>query len=260
MSDWDPDLYRRFEDERTRPAADLLARVPLEQPGRIVDLGCGPGNSTDLLHRRFPNARILGVDRSEAMLASAKARLPDVAFEPGDAAAWHPDPPPDLIFCNAVLQWVPNHRDLFPRLLSCLAPGGILAVQMPDTIDEPSHRLMREVAGRAPWREFAMEAADRRSDVMLAAEDYYDLLAVSACTVDLWRTTYRHPLGSEMDIVDWFRSTGLRPYLDALPDEARRQAFLADYAGAIAAAYPRRADGLRLLAFPRLFIVARRRS
>lgn len=255
-ADWNPALYRRFEDERTRPAQDLLARVPLREAARVVDLGCGPGNSTQLLVERFPNASVVGTDTSEAMLKSARQRLPQCRFELGDASAWQPELPSDLIFANAVLHWVPNHGALLPRLFSALAPRGVLAVQMPDNLDEPSHRLMREVAAGGPWASEIGDAARARTPI-LSAREYYDLLAPSAAQVDVWRTTYQHPMTSPAAIVEWLRATGLRPFVDPLPP-AQRTAFLAEYEGRLAEAYPQRSDGQRLLAFPRLFIVAAR--
>jgi trans-aconitate 2-methyltransferase len=146
MADWNPALYTRFEDERTRPAAELLARVPLDAPSLAYDLGCGPGNSTALIAARFPGAEVVGLDTSPAMLESARARLPDLAFAQADAATWTPDRAPDLIYANAVLQWLLDHATLLPRLFGLLAPGGVLAVQMPDNLAEPTHRLMRAVA------------------------------------------------------------------------------------------------------------------
>jgi trans-aconitate 2-methyltransferase len=253
---WDPSLYRRFEDERTRPAGDLLARVLLSEAVHVVDLGCGPGNSTELLCERFPAARVTGTDTSEAMLESARKRLPQCHFELGDVASWQPLHAPDLIFANAVLQWVPEHDRLFPRLFSALAAGGVLAVQMPDNLNEPTHRLMREVASVGPWASVLGDAARARAPIA-PADRYYDLLASQAQTVDIWRTTYHHVVASAADIVDWLRATGLRPFIDPLSHE-QRVAFLAEYERRIAEAYPTRADGKRLLAFPRLFIVARR--
>jgi len=254
---WNPGLYRRFEHERTRPAQDLLARVELTEAAHVVDLGCGPGNSTELLHERFASARVTGTDTSEAMLESARQRLPQCHFELSDVAAWQPRHAPDLIFANAVLQWVPEHDRLFPRLFSALAAGGVLAVQMPDNLNEPTHRTMREVASDGPWASVLGEAARARSRIP-PADTYYDLLADHAQTIDIWRTTYHHPLASAADIVDWLRATGLRSFIDPLSDE-QRAGFLSEYERRIAAAYPPRADGKRLLAFPRLFIVARRR-
>ena len=152
MQDWDPELYRQFETERTRPASDLLARISTAQPQHISDLGCGPGNSTQLLHQRFPLAQLVGIDNSVAMLASAQQRLPECAFLEADIRQWQPSEPQDLIYANASLQWLTDHQQLFPSLLSKLATHGILAVQMPDNQDEPSHRAMREVAENGPWQ------------------------------------------------------------------------------------------------------------
>lgn len=259
MSDWNPNLYRQFEDERTRPARELLARVPLTAARRIYDLGCGPGNSTELLVARFPDADVVGTDNSAAMLADARQRLPQQTFQLSDIADWAPDgAAPDLVYANASLQWLGDHATLIPRLFATLAPGGVLAAQMPDNLDEPSHRLMREVAGEAPWAAAIGDAGAVRSR-LLEAGQYYDLLARDAVQVDVWHTVYRHPMASANAIVQWLRSTGLRPFLDAL-DAPLQQSFLAEYERRIDLAYPARADGQRLLAFPRLFIVAQRKS
>ena len=256
MADWNPALYRRFESERTRPAIELLARVPLAEARCVVDLGCGPGNSTELLAARWPQAEVIGIDSSEAMLASARQRLPQLHFERADVADWQPARAPDLIFANAVLQWVPGHEALFPRLFSLLAPAGVLAVQMPDNLDEPSHRAMRDLAALPPWSPWLADAAALR-EKPLAATAYYDLLAPRAAAIDVWHTLYRHPMASPEAIVDWLRSTGLRVFVDPLP-EAERAGYLSAYRVRIDAAYPARSDGRRLLDFPRLFIVARR--
>jgi trans-aconitate 2-methyltransferase len=259
MSDWNPSLYRQFEDERTRPARELLARVPLASARHVYDLGCGPGNSTELLVERFPEAEVIGTDNSAAMLADARQRLPRAQFELSDIADWAPTgDAPDLIYANASLQWLGDHASLLPRLFSTLAPGGVLAVQMPDNLDEPSHRLMREVAAEPEFAAAIGDASAMRSR-LLEAGRYYDLLARNAAQVDVWHTVYRHPMASAGAIVQWLRSTGLRPFLDALtgPQQA---GFLAAYESCIDAAYPARSDGKRLLAFPRLFIVAQRKS
>ncbi|MDF1483858.1 trans-aconitate 2-methyltransferase [Ramlibacter sp. H39-3-26] len=258
MSDWNPGLYRRYEDERTRPARELLARVPLERAARVVDLGCGPGNSTELLVQRFPGAAVAGVDNSDAMLQSARQRLPGVRFDSADIGAWQPEAAPDLIYANASLQWVPAHETLVPRLFDALAPGGVLAIQMPDNREEPTHRLMRELAAQAPWAGPIGDAGRLRTD-LLAIAGYYDLLAPRAVLVDVWHTVYQHPMASAAAIVEWVRGTGLRPFIDPLPP-ALRESFLAEYERCVDAAYPARTDGRRLLAFPRMFIVARKPS
>ncbi len=258
MRDWNPDLYRRFEDERTRPAHDLLERVGHEAARHVVDLGCGPGNSTELLVRRYPDADVVGIDNSDEMLAAARKRLPDAKFEMHDIAAWRPVTPPDVIYANASLQWVGAHDALVPRLFAALAPGGVLAIQMPDNREEPSHRLMRDIAGREPWWGLIGETATTRVRV-LQLTDYYDMLAPGAEAVDVWRTTYQHPMDSAAAIVNWVSGTGLRPFIDPLPADLRAS-FLKAYESAISDAYRRRADGKRLLAFPRLFVVARRKA
>lgn len=256
--DWNPALYTRFEDQRTRPARELLARVPLEDAKTVYDLGCGPGNSTELLVERYPHAAVVGTDNSDAMLASARKRLPDVRFVASDIATWQPEAPPDLIYANAALQWVGDHEALIPRLFAALAPGGVLAVQMPDNRDEPTHRLMREVASEQPWAPHIGDAAALRTAI-LRLNDYYDLVAGDAAEVDVWRTAYQHPMDSADAIVEWVSGTGLRPFVDPLP-EAERKSFIAEYTRRIDAAYAVRRDGRRLLAFPRLFFIARRKA
>lgn len=259
MLDWNPALYRRYEDERTRPAQELLARVPLTEAGRVVDLGCGPGNSTELLVKRFPKAQALGTDNSQAMLLSARERLPQARFELSDIATWAPpskDEAPSLIYANASLQWVPDHEKLIPRLFDALAPGGVLAVQMPDNRQEPTHRLMRALAAQAPWAE-SIGDADKLRTRLLGLDAYYDLLAPQAAHVDVWHTIYQHPMASAAAIVEWVRGTGLKPFVDRL-SPALQASYLAEYERRVDEAYPARADGKRLLAFPRLFIVAQR--
>ncbi|MDP9962407.1 trans-aconitate 2-methyltransferase [Variovorax paradoxus] len=259
MLDWNPALYRRYEDERTRPAQELLARVPLPEAARVVDLGCGPGNSTELLANRFPQAQVVGTDNSEAMLASARERLPQARFELSDIATWAPqDEAPDLIYANAALQWVPDHEQLIPRLFAALAPGGVLAIQMPDNREEPTHRLMRAVAAEAPWAE-PIGNADRLRTLLLPLGGYYDLLAPAAAKVDVWHTVYQHPMADAAAIVEWMRGTGLKPFVDRLPADLQAS-YLAEYERRVDQAYPARTDGKRLLAFPRMFIVAQRKA
>jgi trans-aconitate 2-methyltransferase len=256
MPDWNPALYLRFEDERTRPALDLLARVPLDTVVHAVDLGCGPGNSTELLARRWPDAEIVGVDTSDAMLADARKRLPSARFEKGDVVTWQAGRTPDLIFANAVMQWVPGHAAVLPRLLAQTVPGGVLAVQVPDNLNEPSHRLMRETATDGPWAKKIGDATRIRERI-LPGEDYYNLFAGIASVVDVWRTTYYHVLDDAQAIVSWVRATGLRSFVDPL-DAEEQAGFLKNYSARIAQAYAPRVDGKVVLAFPRLFLVVKR--
>jgi trans-aconitate 2-methyltransferase len=252
--DWSAGQYLEFEDERTRPPRDLLAQVPLAAARRLIDLGCGPGNSTELLVRRYPQAEVVGVDSSPAMLARARERLPEVTFVEGDLARWSPPERTDLLFANAAFQWVPDHPAVLRRLLESLPTGGVLAVQMPDNTGEPALALMREVARRGPWAG-DLARADPARDQLPRPDAYYDLLRPLSSHLDIWHTVYNHVMPGPEAIVEWFKGSALRPFLAALEGGAR-EAFLADYTAEIAAAYPRRGDGAVLLRFPRLFIVA----
>lgn len=254
MSDWSPTTYLKFENERTRPALDLLARVRSERVRKAVDVGCGPGNSTELLANRFPEAQIVGLDNSPAMLEAARRRLPNVQFELIDAAMWTPEPDVKLVFANATLHWIPRHLEQLTRLFSAMSAGATLAVQMPDNTEEPTHRSMRDVALARPWSAPLTEAV---REALPPARAYYEALGPATQRLDIWRTTYHHVLPSPAAIVEFVRATGLRRFLDPLR-ESERAEFLALYTDRIAAAYPQLADGKVMLAFPRLFLVAER--
>jgi trans-aconitate 2-methyltransferase len=257
---WSPKQYLAFEDERTRPVRDLVAAISFGEVGLAMDLGCGPGNSTEVLAARFPQARIEGLDNSPRMIAAARERLPRVHFQLATVEGWvstNSDAPrPEIILSNAVLQWVPGHETLLPAIVGRLAARGALAIQMPDNLDQPSHVLMRETAADGPWRESLLEAAAARA-TLPGADWYYALLRPLFAKVDIWRTTYHHPLAGAGAIVEWVKGTGLRPFLEPLgPDH--RAAYLEAYRRRLEAAYPAMADGMVLLPFPRLFILAER--
>lgn len=252
--DWNARQYLKFEDERTRPPRDLLAQVPLEQARRVYDLGCGPANSTELLIERFPEAEVIGLDSSPDMLRQARERLRTGIFEQADLATWTPDGPVDLLFGNAVFQWVPDHPAVLRRLLQALPQGGVLAVQMPDNTTEPALALMETVAAEGPWAEALKRAQAGRTELP-RPEDYYDLLRPHCSHLDIWHTVYNHVMAGPEAIVEWFKGSALRPYLAAL-SAAQRDAFTLAYTKEIARAYPPRHDGKVLLRFPRVFIVA----
>jgi trans-aconitate 2-methyltransferase len=249
---WNPATYLAFGGQRTRPAADLLGRVPLESPGRVIDLGCGPGNSTGLLAARWPAARLEGLDSSPAMLDEARASGVPAGWVLGDIAAWKPDAAYDLIFSNATFQWLADQAVLLPRLLSFVRPGGVFAFQVPVNFDAPSHLLMRETAADPRWRAKLSQARETERGHGAA---YYDWLKPQASALDIWETEYLQVLEGEDAVYRWVSGTGLRPFVQALEGQDR-EAFIAAYKAKLNAAYPRRADGTTLFPFRRLFVVA----
>ncbi len=254
---WNPGQYLKFGAERTRPAMDLCERIP-GAPRRILDLGCGPGNSTAVLRERWPEAELAGLDSSPEMIAQARASHPAGTWILADAARHQSAAPWDLVFSNAVLQWLPDHRLLLPRLMGWIAPGGCLAVQMPAKGGTVLRSALAAVAGRPRW-----QAALAGADSALTFHDarfYYDLLAPLADRVDLWETTYYHPLASHQALIDWYEGTGMRPFLDRLTDEEARSEFKAEVLEACRGDFPAAADGRVLLPFKRLFFVAWTRS
>jgi trans-aconitate 2-methyltransferase len=250
---WDPKTYLSYGAERTRPAADLLNRVLIETPSRVADLGCGPGNSTALLRARWPDAAIDGVDSSAEMLEEARALKLDVRLIEADIAQWTPQAAYDVIYSNAALQWLGNHESLFPRLLSYLRPGGVLAVQVPRNADELCDRIIREAIGDPRWAAKLKGVPDFWN--VRPPETYYDLLAPRARAIDLWETRYFHALQGEDAVFRWSMGTGLRPFASAL-DGPVRQEFLEHCRRLLAAAYPPRPNGKTIHRFLRLFVVA----
>jgi trans-aconitate 2-methyltransferase len=255
MMAWDPKTYMNFAAERTRPAAELLARVPIDSPRRVADLGCGPGNSTALLAARWPDADLEGVDNSPEMLVEARASGTKAHWTRADVARWVPDAPCDAIFSNATLQWLPDHATLLPRLMAQLREGGAFAFQVPRNFGEPCHTLIHEIAHNGPWAEKLKGARDWWN--VLEPEAYFGILEPHAHAIDIWETRYVQVLDGEDAIYRWMSGTGLRPFADAL-EGAERDAFLAAYKSRVAAAYPMRASGKTLYPFQRLFAVARR--
>ncbi|MER6178030.1 trans-aconitate 2-methyltransferase [Streptosporangium sp. NPDC001681] len=247
---WDPVIYGRYADERARPFFDLVSRIAVENPGYVVDAGCGTGELTAELARRWPDARVHGFDSSPAMIEKAPAGG-SLSFSVDDVTRWRPERPVDVIVSNAVLQWVPDHRELLPRWVEALAPDGRLAFQVPGNFDAPSHALVRELC-RTRWRDRLGDLA--RPSLVDDPAGYHDLLARLGCRVDAWETTYLHVLPGDDAVLSWITGTALRPMLDRL-DPAEAAGFLADCAALLREAYPRGPYGT-VFPFRRIFVVA----
>jgi len=251
---WDPKLYLKFGAERTRPAIDLVARIEAEAPDPIIDLGCGPGNSTAILRARWPQARIIGLDNDSAMLATARGSDPSADWQLGDAGHWTAEPLFDVVFSNAALHWLPDHAAVLARWFGALAPGGTLAVQLPSHRHSLLHQAINELAGEPAWRGRMQQA--RQALTSHSADFYYDVLSKLTSRIDLWETAYGHIMENPEAILAWVRSTGLRPFLQALPEDAERHRFESALLERVAAVYPRRQDGRILFPFHRLFFIA----
>lgn len=256
LSQWNPELYLRYEKERTQPSRDLVARIPIEAPEEIIDLGCGPGNSTAILRQRWPQAAITGLDSSPAMLESASKSDPRTHWIQADIGEWEDQDRFDLVFANASLHWIGDHRELCRRLLRSARGGGVLAFQMPALYDQPASIGILEVAKSDRWRPFELAARSKLTVDPPAC--YYEYLAPFSSDLALWETVYIHVLNDHKAIVEWYRSTQLRFYLDALPDNATKEAFEEDVVNAYRERFPTQTDGKVLFPFRRLFVVARK--
>jgi trans-aconitate 2-methyltransferase len=263
---WSPQRYLEFADLRLRPAVDLLARVATAAPRTVADLGCGAGNVTRLLAERWPLADVVGIDSSRTMLERARTALaeaPRVRFEERDLATWSPAAPVDVVYSNAALHWLDDHATLFPHLAGAVAPGGALAVQMPNNFDTPSHATIAALAHSERWRGRVGDLV--RASPVAPPEQYLRWLAPRFASVDVWETTYLQRLAPRDDgehpVVAFVSGTWLLPYFERLKDDREaRDAFLADYRAGIARAFPPERDGATLFPFRRLFFVATRRS
>jgi trans-aconitate 2-methyltransferase len=272
---WDATLYLRFGGERARPFFDLLARVGAEMPRYVVDLGCGPGHLTATLAQRWPSATVCGVDNSPQMIEAARqlapaaarrsagsegsgsvltSHAPGLSFMLDDIRHWEPQSLPDVIVSNAVLQWVPGHRELLVRWAGQLADGGWLAFQVPGNFDQPSHVILREMAASARWRSLLRDVELNRQSA--SPVEYAELLAGAGCEVDAWETTYVHVLAGSDPVLEWYKGTGLRPVLAVL-DADQAADFLAEYGEKIRVAHPPGPFGT-VFPFRRVFTVAHR--
>jgi trans-aconitate 2-methyltransferase len=259
MSLWNPKQYLHFADERTQPCRDLVSRISLEHVRSVIDIGCGPGNSTHVLASRWPDAEIIGLDSSPEMLDAARKAYPDRCWIDRETHEWAAAESDsfDIVFSNAALQWVPDHAVIYPKLLGRTTPSGALAVQVPANFNAPPHELMRHMADSTQWRHRFAGGGVREwhsHDPMF----YYDLLAPRCRHVEMWEIEYFHVLADANAVVEWYRGTGLRPFLDALDNDALRQQFVAEYYEGISRLFPARSDNRVLLPFRRSFLIAYR--
>lgn len=250
---WDPTQYLTFGNERLQPALDLLSRIPLEAPGTVIDLGCGPGNVTKALKGRWPNAAFTGVDGSPEMLEHARAEDRDIEWVEADLNDWRPGAPSDVIYSNAALHWLNDHDKLLPILMKHIAPGGFLAVQMPRNWPAPSHTCITEAVHAGPWRE--MLEPLMRPAPSHEPSFYYELLVSETSSLAIWETEYCQILEGENPVAEFVKGTQLKRFLDALEEPARGE-FEDDYRKRILAAYPKRRNGKTLFPFRRLFLLA----
>lgn len=254
---WNPETYLRFADQRGRPFFDLLARVGAESPRRVVDLGCGPGNLTQHLVRRWPEAAVDALDSSPEMVAAARER--GIAAQVGDVAVYILPSDTDVVFSNAVLQWVPGHAELLVRWAKSLDPGAWIAVQVPGNFDAPSHVAIRALAEREPWSKVLGDCRFRSLNVVETPVRYAELLIGAGCDVDVWETTYVHELSGENPVLTWITGTALTPVRDQLTEEQWQQ-FRAELIPMLDEAYPVRPEGTALFPFRRIFVVAQVRT
>lgn len=250
MSDWNSTLYLKFKKERTQPAIDLVNKVRSYTPNKIVDIGCVPGNSTEIVKTTFPNSDILGIDNSQDMIYKAQKEHPELTFQLCDINDLHCGY--DMFFSNACLQWIPNHTSLLPKLINKLNDGGILAVQIPMNQNEPLFRIIDDVAARFKWN---FENINFHINDTLQPDEYYDILSDCSSSFQLWETTYCHALPSHQALLDWIKGSRLRPYLNIL-DDKNKLLFENEILHHTIKAYPPRKDGNILLHFRRFFFIA----
>lgn len=255
MSDWNAEQYLKFKSQRTQPAEDLARRILTDNPQSVLDVGCGPGNSTRVLKNRFPKAHIIGVDSSETMIQKAKETCPDIEFQVMDITEEHPGLENlDVIFSNACLQWIPHHREFVPKLFGRLRRGGVLAVQIPMNSQERLFTILSETVCEPQWD---FSSLSLQPNTTLTCEEYFDLLASLTPRFDIWETVYYHPMPSVEAMVEWMKGARLRPYLNAL-SEKDAQALVTEITEKASKAYTPQKNGEILFKFRRCFFTATR--
>ncbi len=254
MLDWNPRQYLKYKNERTQPSIDLAARIEIDNPESVIDIGCGPGNSTQVLRKRWPGTRIVGLDSSASMIEKAKKDYPDIEWITADASAFAFAKEYDIVFSNAALQWIPDHDLLLPRLFEAVSFRGALAVQVPADSSSPLREALLSVSSREKWSQFTSGAENLMT--YHTVEYYYDILSAIGAEFDLWETVYYHVMRSHIELVEWYRSTGMRPFIERLHDEESRRAFEKEILSECRKSYPVRSDRKILYPFKRIFFIA----
>lgn len=254
MTEWNPNQYVKFINERTRPAVDLADRTGIVSPKNIIDIGCGPGNSTKVLADKFPGSRVVGSDNSRNMLDKARAEYPELEFVFFDAGGDYSviNQKFDLVFSNACLQWIPNHKMLLKNLMTLLNENGVLAVQIPINYNEPIHKIITEITTSEKWR---ANFTNPRIFYTLTKREYFDILSEISSDFSMWETIYCHRMPSHESIIEWYKGTGLRPYLSVLSQEKAAE-LEKDVLEEVIKAYPKQMNGEIAFNFPRLFFTA----
>ena len=253
MNDWNPEQYLWFKSERTQPAIDLVSRINITQPQSIIDIGCGPGNSTQILVNRWPNSEVVGLDNSTTMIEKARQDYPEQKWIVESAENIDPDSKYDLVFSNATLQWIPHHETLLPKLFNCVNPEGAIAVQIPMFKNMPINVAIETVANYDNWINFT-----KGCEELFTFKDpdfYYEVLIGLATGVELWESSYFHILNSQESIIDFIRTTGLKPYLERLPCDEMRFEFEQEVLTECKKHYKVQSDGKVLFPFNRLFFI-----
>ena len=253
-SDWNPGLYLKFGDERTQPSVDLVSRIKAINPRNIIDVGCGPGNSTMVLANRWPEAEIYGLDSSRAMIEKARLDYPEKIWLQGDILDFVPEQKYGIVFSNAVLQWIPDHEKLVSGLFDMVDAGGALAVQISLFSSMTMGKIIEDVSSSGVWQKL-MEGCSGLFTYN-SSSFYYNLLAEKAGTIEMWETSYIHVMDSHQALLDWIRSTGLKPYLDRLPADEMKRKFEQEILEDIKKRYRAEANGKVLFPFLRLFFIA----
>lgn len=254
MLNWNSNQYLKFKNERTQPAFDLANRICIDNPKNIIDIGCGPGNSTFVLKNRFPNANIIGIDNSADMISKAKSKDSSINFVQADVNEFFAECKDkfDVVFSNACIQWIPNHKDLLSKLMRILKINGVLAIQIPYNYNEPIHKIISKVTTNSKWKSIFTTL---RQKYVLEISEYYDLLSEISSDFQMWQTVYFHKMTSYESILEWYRGTGLRPYLNQL-NENQTAEFEKDIMNEIKQVYSVQSNGEIIFRFPRLFFIA----